>query len=269
MNAKEWLEAWTKQLQAVNRASDVRRAHQWLWNGWSKHGKTVVNELNKSLGLRGDYVFRTHYPHFVAGNIESPKILFVNINPGWSATANKREDKIVRASEHAAWQFCTNLFTTYPVQVGSMGWWSQAIGLAWRIVHGTEPRQPAAKKREWACKNVAGWELIPLHSAKLDFKKVLAASQDTGVGSALCESIHASLSAARRVQKRILVAHSKAAVLTLAPNESKTWRKCRLGKVPVYLHGNGPKKTAVLGRPFVGAHTGMNFNQLATAIRNS
>jgi hypothetical protein len=142
-------------------------------------------------------------PEPLRGTSRYCRLLFVNLNPGWNRDKNSTENATVGASEEASWSFCRALFSRYPIEVGRMSWWDQAIGLGWRIIHGDAPgslRPP--DKRTWANANLAGWELLPLHSQSAGF---LSRPNDGVTGCSLTASLGASLRLAMRLRRPVTI----------------------------------------------------------------
>lgn len=264
-----WFDAWADQLDTAQTGTDLRTLHRWMWSEWKRDGLAVAAEVNATLGLAGDNCIQPDIPHLFAGKPESAYILFVNINPGWDADRNRVEDGIVSRSEDASWSFCRSLFTRYPEEVGRMNWWSQAIGLAWRIVHGQAPRSRTAReKREWANSRVSGWELLPFHSKSAGIMSCLEAHP---VGTSLRRAMRASLGFAVRCSPPVtVVASSIGTSLTEELAAQERWKEIRLADPapPSGARAFQVRKRLVLSIPrqVVSKYSGTKFDAVAAAI---
>lgn len=268
-----WFDAWTAQLAAAQSGQELRPLHRWLWSAWvqNQSGPRLVGALNAALQLPGDDRMRPDVPHLFAGRPEDTDLLFVNINPGWAAERNRTEDGIVAASEEASWSFCRALFTRYPREVGRMNWWSQSIGIAWRVVHGSAPTgTPTREKQEWADARVSGWELLPIHSTNGGFLNRLTAHP---AGRSLRDSMKASLGFALRCGAPVtIIASSIGSALAEELAAKEQWRelKCADTTLPVGSRAFVVHRRLVLAIPrqLVSKYSGTKFDDVAFAVRN-
>ena len=272
MNTKlhiEWLSQWHERVGAAGSIDGVRELHDGLWSTWLDCGAVSASGINKDLRLDGDDMMQPDMPHLFAGRPEDATIMFVNINPGWDKAANAVEDQIVRQSEASAWNFSRDLFTQYPKHVGPMKWWSQAIGLAWRIMHGSSPDDVSAEaKQSWALSYVAGWELFPLHSKRAGFLKQLGRGR---TGQLVNKCMRAALELALGFPVPVVVVASDiGATMTNMIAVQARW--------PVVAHGRSlPEETRVyrvddrlivsLPRQIVSSYESLAFEPVAREIR--
>lgn len=266
----QWLDAWTSQLAAAKSTNHLRSLHRWLWSSWQREGTGIVYGLNASLRLQAANMMQPDFPHLFAGQLDTADVLFVNINPGWHEGTNATENSIVGASEEASWRFSRALFTRFPAEVGRMTWWNQAIGVAWRVIHGAPPMGTSSReKRSWANAHVAGWELLPIHSQSAGF---LASLNDVAIGSALMSSMRGSLRLAMRFPSDItIVASSVGSRLAneLAAAESYPELKVANAALPIGTKAYGISGRLLLSLPrqLVSKYSGTKFDDISFAIR--
>lgn len=266
-----WFEKWTETLTAAQAGAGLRDIHRWLWSTWRQDGSRIAAETNGELCISGDDAMQQDVPHLFAGRPEDSNLLFVNINPGWDPKRNRIEEVIVKRSEEASWSFCRSLFTRYPVEVGKMTWWSQMIGIAWRVLHGRAPAgKSAQEKRKWADERVSGWELLPLHSKSAGVLNRLA-TRPTGV--MIRASMRASLEFAVRCAAPItVVASSIGTALTVELATTEGWREvaCGAKALPAGTRAFDANSRLVLAVPrqLVSNYSGTNFDEVAAAMRH-
>lgn len=265
-----WFDAWANQLNSAKNGAALRNLHRWMWSEWKRTGPAVAEETNAALGLVDDDCMQPDIPHLFAGKPDTTDLLFININPGWDRARNSIEDGIVARSEDASWSFCRALFTIYPDSVGPMNWWSQAIGLAWRIVHGQAPQKRTAReKREWADSRVSGWELLPLHSKGAG---ILHCMDRHPTGISAIAAMRASLGFAIRCSAPVtVVASSIGATLTEELAASERWKEIALAD-EVLPKGTrafqvGNRLVVAVPRQLISKYTGTKFDHVAAAIR--
>lgn len=269
MSHNQWLDAWTSQLTAA-KSADLRSVHRWLWSTWKREGAGVAAGLNASLRLQGADIIQPDVPQLFVGQVDTANVLFVNINPGWDARRNATENSIIVASEGASWCFCRELFTRYPAEVGRMSWWSQAIGVAWRVVHGTAPMGMSAReKRTWVNTHVAGWELLPFHSKTARF---LVSLDNGSIGSTLVSSMRASLRLAIRFASDVtVVASSVGARLINEFAVAERWPELKVTKpaLPIRTKAYAIRGRLLLSLPrqVVSNYSGIKFAEISSAIR--
>jgi hypothetical protein len=270
MTHLQWLEAWTSQLATAESVDSLRQMHRWLWSTWRSAGRGVARGINSALRLRGGDRIQPDIPHLFAGQVETADLVFVNINPGWNAERNAIENSIVATSEEDAWIFSRSVFSRYSVEVGTMHWWNQAIGLAWRVICGTAPTKASAlEKRAWANAHVAGWELLPLHSRNAGF---LAYLESTATGLAVLSSMRSSLEFAIRLPAPVTVVASSAGAKILnaiAMHRGFSQIDPADSALPVGTKAYVVDKRLILSIPrqLVSKYSGAGFDETAAAIR--
>jgi hypothetical protein len=265
-----WLDRWTAELHGAQSPDDVRAVHRWMWSTWRQEGPDVAAGLNAALGLPAGHQIQPDVPNLFAGQVDTCELLFVNINPGWNKDRNPVENAIFAASEEASWSFCRALFSRYPIEVGPMPWWNQAIGLGWRIIHGHAPTDVLPRdKRAWANATIAGWELLPHHSQSAEF---LSRLRDDLTGRSLRASLRASLGLAMRLRTRVTIVASKAgARLACELALQQGWVGVDdmgpgLPHGSRAFHSEGRLLVAV-PRQFSSKYSGLRFQDIASAIR--
>jgi hypothetical protein len=265
-----WLDAWTAQLDGAHPSEDGRAVHRWLWTNWDREGYQIAASFNAALRLEGDHQMQPDVPNLFAGQVDTAHLLFVNINPGWDSRRNAIENLIVHCSEEAAWAFCRSVFTRYPAEVGRMTWWTQMIGIAWRIVHGSAPvGKSSLEKRTWANTQVAGWELFPIHSTSAGFLATLTGGPAAAPARRAMDS---SLAVALRFGACVTVVASRiGAQMVNALAGRERWPELEVGELPfptgTRAYARDGRLVLALPRQLASKYSGYKFDEIASAIR--
>jgi hypothetical protein len=150
-----------------------------------------------------------------------------------------------------------------------MNWWSQAIGLAWRIIRNESPQRRAAhEKREWANSHVSGWELLPLHSKSAGVLKRL---NKHPAGTVVKAAMRASLGFAVRCRAPVtVVASSIGATLTEELAADEHWTEIALIDEPLPDGARAfrvqDRLVLAVPRQIVNRYSGTSFDDLAAGI---
>lgn len=269
--ATQWITEWTKRVSRISCPDDLRPFHQWLWQSWTQDGVRVAAEINGTLGLGGSDEIKSDIPNTFAGDLSRAQILLVNINPGWDRERNQKEEEVVRKSEQAAWDFSRELFTRYRADVGPMYWWNRCIGVALRIRDEYTPKMTAQQKREWANRNLASFELFPLHSSRSGFLGKIAPGASplqTGISAGM----RATLEAALRMRVRLtLVLSSGGAKFVGDIAQVQCWTPVP-GLPDGLPNGSAAYRMAqstliAIPKPLVSRNSALPSNAVAAAIR--
>lgn len=272
--ALEWMTRWRERVSAVKSPTELRLLHRWLWRTWTCVGPSVTAQVNRQFGLSGADEFQPDMPHAFAGRFETARMIFVNINPGWKKSLNEKEERIVRRSEPESWDFCRSLFTRYPPEVGQMWWWNGVLGVAWRIEHGRPPVGLSAReKRNWANENVAGIELLPVHSTSAGFLRGRAIGRTPDLWTAMLAGMRETLHLALRLGvPLVLVASRDGAAFVRQIASASTWRPLPFASglpAGTTAYATGESTVVAIPRPFVTKHSRLAPDAVAEAIRET
>jgi hypothetical protein len=131
--------------------------------------ENTAEEINRALGLAGDYAVKPDLPCLSIGSRSGLVYLFVN--PGWKRDANAKEDAFCRRSKDNYIDLMFNFFITYPKVVGQRNNFGvNMISFVGLLRDGLQRfGRPKTAPEKWRLahelKLIGHWELFPFHSS--------------------------------------------------------------------------------------------------------
>ena len=165
----QFIRDYIDKLQRVSSDEGLTELYHWFWDN-QESIKRTAEDINRELRLDGDYALKPDLPCLSMGARRG--LLFLLVNPGWSAELNRQEDEYCRKSKDHYTDLVFNFFTRHPQVVGKrIGFTAQMISLVGVLRDGAarfgHSRTPDVKWQRAQDSGLLGhWELFPFHSAK-------------------------------------------------------------------------------------------------------
>jgi len=236
---------YLERLRQVSSDENVIELYHWFWDRQDEIRRSA-EEINRELGLYGDYAVKPDLPCLTMGSRSG--LLFLLVNPGWSKELNQKEDGYCRKSKKTYVDFFFNYFIRSPQVLGErIRYAVNMISFVGTLRDGLDRfgyfQTPEERwERAHSSRLLGHWELFPFHSASDGL------NQHIGQYPWLSSCMKESLGAVMRLQPELLLVMSRYGwdMLRNEVLRDQQWRDIEIGKPATrlsYWVGSGKTRT--------------------------